>query len=135
MEVSENSTLVDFDADAALDAAREAVDEGVHLCVEYTTEEFETLYADETTLALYAGDPEAMDDHFEEVHSYVHVDFTEQDLFSDLFRGAGEVRSLVTFMDHVALVRILVDQQGMFLTTDPDADVTAVVEAIEAEVA
>ena len=131
MVVSEDSTLVDFDADAAVSAAREQFEGEIHLCVEYTTEGFHTLYADETTLSLY-GDREPMTEHFEEVHSYVHVDFTEKDLFSEIFRAAGEVRSFVTYMDHVVLVRFLVDQEGLFLTTDPGADVTALVEAVEA---
>ena len=131
MVVSEDSTLVDFDADAALATAREVGDGAVHLCVEYTPKEFRTLYADELTTALYAGDREEMESHFEEVHSYVHIDFTEKDLFSEVFRGAGEVRSFVTLMDHVALIRVIVGRQGLFLSTDPDADVTALVEAIE----
>ncbi|PSP55554.1 hypothetical protein BRC82_05085 [Halobacteriales archaeon QS_1_67_19] len=131
MAVSDGSTLVEFDADAAVSAARECDGGPVHLCVEYTPEEFHTLYADEVTTALY-GDREAMADHFGEVHSYVHVDFTEKDLFSEIFRAAGEVRSFVTYMDHVVLVRFLVDQEGLFLTTDPGADVTALVEAVEA---
>ncbi|NHN59467.1 MULTISPECIES: hypothetical protein [Halorussus] len=134
MVVSEPSALVDFPADAALAAAREEADAAVGLCVEYTPEEFRTLYADEQTVALYGGDREAMADHFEEVHSFVHVDFTERDLFADIFRSAGEVRSFVTVMDHVALIRVLVGQQGLFLAVDPDADVTALVEAVEAEV-
>jgi hypothetical protein len=132
MVVSEDSTLVDFDADAALSAAREVDEEAVHLCVEYTPEEFHTLFADETTMALY-GNREEMVDHFEEVHSYVHIDFTEKDLFSEIFRGAGEVRSFVTYMDHVVLLRFIVGQQGVFLSTDPHVDVTALVEAVEAE--
>jgi hypothetical protein len=133
MVVSEDSTLVDFEATAALAAAEEASGGSVRLCVEYTPEEFNTLYADETTMGLYAGDEDEMRDHFEEVHGYVHVDFTERDLFADIFRGAGEVRSFVTYMDYVVLIRILVGQQGLFLTLDPDNDVTAVVEAIEAQ--
>jgi hypothetical protein len=132
MVVSEGSTLVDFDADAALSSARELFEGKIHLCVEYTTGEFHTLYADETTLALY-GDREEMTDHFEEVHSYVHVDFTERGLFEDLFVGAGEVRSFVSQMEHVTLIRVLDGEQGLFLTVDPGTDVTAVVEAIEAE--
>ncbi|WP_435175140.1 hypothetical protein [Halorussus sp. AFM4] len=133
MVISEPSGLVDFEADAAVAAARGEAGDAVRLCVEYTPEEFRTLYADDQTLALYGGDREAMVDHFEEVHSYVHVDFTERDLFSDVFRGAGEVRSFVTFMEHVAVIRVLVGQQGLFLAVDPDADVTALVEAVEAE--
>lgn len=131
MVVSESSTLVDFDADAALSAVREVDEEAVHLCVEYTPEEFHTLYADGVTMALY-GNRDEMVDHFEEVHSYVHIDFTEKDLFSEIFRGAGEVRSFVTYMDHVVLVRFLIGQQGLFVSTDPDVDVTALVEAAEA---
>ncbi|WP_115865656.1 hypothetical protein [Halorussus litoreus] len=131
MEISEDSTLVDFDADDALAAARRVGDGAVNLAIEYTPDEFHTLYADELTMSLYGDDPEEMRDHFEEVHSYVHVDFTERDLFSDLFRGAGGVRSFVTYMDHVVLVRVLVGQQGLFATCDPEADVTAIVEAIE----
>ncbi|UPW00590.1 hypothetical protein M0R88_00460 [Halorussus gelatinilyticus] len=133
MVVSEDSMLVGFDADAALAAARSVDGASVRLCVEYTPDEFHTLYADETTMALYAGDEDEMRDHFEEVHGYVHMDFTERDLFADLFRGAGEVRSFVTYMDHVTLVRVLVGQQGLLLTADPDTDVTELVGAVEAE--
>ncbi|WP_276301787.1 hypothetical protein [Halorussus lipolyticus] len=132
MVVSEDSKLVDFDADAALASAREEFEGEIRLCVEYTADEFHTLYADETTLALY-GDREQMADHFEEVHSYVHVDFTERDLFEDVFVGAGGVRSFVAQMDHVTLVRVLSGQQGLFFSTDPGAEVTALVEAVEDE--
>jgi hypothetical protein len=132
MVVSEDSTLVDFDADAALASARESFEDEIRLCVEYTAEEFHTLYADETTLTLY-GDREQMADHFEEVHSYVHVDFTERDLFRDLFVGAGGVRSFVAQMEHVTLIRVLDGEQGLFLSVTPETDVTGIVEAVEAE--
>ena len=133
MAVSENSTLVDFDADAALAAVREVNEDALHLCIEYTPETFRTMYADELTMSLY-GDREEMESHFEEVHSFVHIDFSEKDMFGDLFRGAGDVRSFVTFMDHVALVRVLVEREGLFFTLDPDSDVTAAVQAVEGEI-
>ena len=132
MGVSDSSTVVEFDADAALEAVRDATGDAVRLCVEYTPEEFHVLYADELTTSLY-GDTDQMEAHFEEVHSYVHIDFTEQDLFAELFRGAGGVRSLVTFMDHIILVRIIVDFEGLFFTLSPDSDVTAAVRAVEGE--
>ena len=130
MTISNASSLVSFDADAAVAALREMADESVHLCVEYDTEEFTTLYADEQTLSLYSSERE-MVDHFEEVLSYVHIDFMEKGLFEDVFRAAGNVRSFVTFMDYVAFVRVLVGQEGLFFTVDPDADVTTLVETVE----
>ncbi|WP_458205378.1 hypothetical protein [Haladaptatus sp. NG-SE-30] len=133
MTISDSSSLVAFDADAAVAALREVTDDAVHLCVEYDTEEFNTLYADETTLSLY-GSERDMIDHFEEVLSYVHVDFMEKDLFEDVFRGAGGVRSFVTYMDHVTIIRVLVGQEGIFFTVSPDRDVTELVETVEAVV-
>ncbi|WP_458188518.1 hypothetical protein [Haladaptatus sp. NG-WS-4] len=133
MTISDSSSLVAFDADAAVAALRDTTDDAVHLCVEYDTEEFKTLYADDTTLSLYADEREMLD-HFDEVLSYVHVDFMEKDLFEDVFRAAGDVRSFVTFMDHVTLVRVLVGQEGLFFTVDPDADVTDLVETVETSI-
>ncbi|WP_227353967.1 hypothetical protein [Haladaptatus salinisoli] len=130
MTVSDSSSLVSFDADAVVATLRGMTDDAVHLCVEYDTEEFNTLYADETTLALY-GSERDMIDHFEEVLSYVHVDFMEKDLFEDVFRAAGEVRAFVTYMDNVTLVRMLVGQEGLFFTVSPGTDVTELVEAAE----
>lgn len=130
MTIRNPSSLVAFDADAGLEAARETAGDAVHLCVEYDMETFNTLYADELTLSLY-DDERAMLDHFEEVVSYVHVDFMEKDLFEDVFRGGGDVRAFVTCMENVSLVRIIVGQNGLFLTVDPGADLTALVGAVE----
>lgn len=134
MTISDPSSVVTFDADAALAAAREQAGDSVYLCVEYDAEDFNTLYAAEQTLSLYDGQREMLD-HFEEVLSYVHVDFMEKDLFEDVFRAAGEVRAFVTYMDAVVLVRLLVGQEGLFFTVDPAADVTAFVTAVEDAVA
>ncbi len=130
MTVSNSSSLVSFDADAAVTALCDVAGDSVHLCVEYDTEEFNTLYADEMTLSLYSSERE-MVDHFEEVLSYVHVDFMEKGLFEDVFRAAGTVRSFATYMDYVALVRVLVGREGLFFTVEPDADVTTLIEAAE----
>ncbi|WP_049970144.1 hypothetical protein [Haladaptatus cibarius] len=130
MTISNRSSLVSFDVDSAVSALQNAAGDSVHLCVEYDTENFNTLYADQMTLDLYDSERE-MVDHFEEVLSYVHVDFMEKDLFEEVFRDAGSVRSFATFMDHVILVRVLVGEEGLFFTVDTDSDVTALVETVE----
>ncbi|WP_435154609.1 hypothetical protein [Haladaptatus sp. DFWS20] len=130
MTISNDSSLVSFDADAAVAVLKDRASNSVHLCVEYDTEEFNTLFSDQMTLDLYASERE-MVDHFEEVLSYVHVDFMEKDLFEDVFRDAGAVRSFATYMQHVILVRVLIDEEGLFFTVDPGSDVTALVEAVE----
>lgn len=134
MTIANDSTLVSFDAGAAVATLRAEMDESVHLCVEFDTEEFNILFADEMTLGLYDSEREILD-HFDEVLSYVHIDFMEKELFEEVFRAAGEVRSFVTYMSNVTLVRVLVGREGLFFTVDPDADVTALVEAVEDAIA
>ena len=130
MALCNPSELDGFDAERALDAARSSVGDSLRVCIEYDAERFTTLYADGTLLELY-GDEEMMLEQFAEVHSYVHVDFTERDLFEDLFYGAGDVRAFVTCMEHTTAVRCVTGEFGLFLGLDPDAAVTPVVEAVE----
>lgn len=117
-----------LDADAALEAALSVTD-GVHICVEYDVEGFNALYIDDRTLGLYGGEEPALD-HFEEVHSYVNVDFTERDLFEDVLFAAGEVRAFVTYMEYTIAVRFLRENDGIFFALDPNAPVTEMLQAI-----
>lgn len=128
MSIRNASRVVTFDADAALDAALSVTD-GLRICVEYDVEEFNTLYADDVTISLYGGE-DAMIEHFEDVHSYVNIDFTERDLFRDVLFAAGTVRAFVTYMDYTTAVRFLDDESGLFLALDPDAPVTETLEAV-----
>ena len=124
-----SGSVVDFDAKAALEAATDAVDD-VLLCVTYDAERFETIYADERLDAFYP-DEEAREAHFAEIHSYVHLDFAERDVFEDLFIQPGGVNAFVTYMNNLLAVRFLVGDGGLFFALAPDAPATTLVEAIE----
>lgn len=131
MTVSQESQLVAFDADEAVAAAQTAADGGLRLAVEYTDESFRTLYAGEAMAALY-DDREAMRAHFESVHDYVGIDFTERDLFTDTLRAAGGVRAMTTYMDNATVLRVFGGEtEGVLFSLDPGTDVTAVVQAVE----
>ena len=128
MDVRNAGTVDGFDADVALEAALSVTDD-VRICVEYDTDEFNTLYADGETVALYGGE-DAMNDEFAEVHSFVHLDFTERDLFEDVFLAAGRVRAFVTYMEHTIAVRFIRGDSGLFFALDPEAPVTETLDAI-----
>ena len=129
--VRNRSEVVSFDADAVLDAARMAIEGPIYAFVEYNPEEFNMLYVDEFTVSLYR-DRKQMRDHFETIHSYVHVDFTERDLFQDdLFSGLGRVRTFVTQMEQMTLVRYMRGDEGLFFSLPPEASVMDVVDAID----
>ena len=130
MAVSNPSEVVTFDADAALTAVQEVARGALHICIEYDSTDFNALYVDQMTVDLY-GDTELMFEHFEEVHSYVHIDFTEQQMFEDVLFAAGGVRAFTAHMDYTTLVRVLIGQEGVFFALDPGTSVTPIVEAVE----
>lgn len=130
MPLSRRSDVVDFDASAARDAVLSAIGGSLRSFVEFDAEEFNPLYVDDGTVALY-DDEAHMYEHFARIHSYVHVDFAEIDLLvSDLFAVADGVEYLVTATDAFTLVRYYVGDQGLFLAMDPDEAVDTVVAAI-----
>jgi sarcosine oxidase delta subunit len=126
--------VVDFDADAALAAVEEIVgSENVFTCVVYDDTEFRTVYVDDRVEALY-DDRRQQGEHFEEIHSYVHLDFSERGLFEELFRDSEGVRAFVTYMGDLVAVRVVSDRQGIFFSIAPDAPVTKLLTAVEAEI-
>lgn len=123
---------VGFDVDAVLAAAKEAVgDDRVLLCVAFDDADFRTVYVDERVDALYADD-EQRREHFGQIHSYVHLDFTERDLFEDLFLQPDGIRAFVTYMGTLIAVRVVTETEGIFISLAPGTPVTELVDAVEA---
>lgn len=134
MPVENRSEVVSFDADAALADARDAVDGTLFAFVEYDDDEFNPLYVDDATLTFY-DDEHHMLAHFEEIHSYVHVDFMEMEMFvDDLFPVADRVRYITTAMDYMTLVRVYADREGVFVALAADEPVQPLVAAVERHV-
>lgn len=131
MPVTNGSTLSTFDADGALTAVRRTISGPLYSFCEYDTTSFRPLYVDDRTLGMYE-DREEMVDHFERIHANVHMDFMEINLFKNtLFPAAEHVEYIVTAMDFLKIVRVYVDDQGLFIALSADEPVEPVVEAIK----
>lgn len=131
MPVSNPSSVVSFDGDAVRAVLEEGVEGALRSLVEYNHDEFNPLYVDDVTLSFYE-DEAAMTAHFERIHSYIHLDFTELDLFTDeLFPVSERVRYLSTGFDVFTLVRVYIDREGLFMALDPDEPVEPLVRAVE----
>lgn len=132
MAITNAPEVVSFEAGEVTRAVQEAATGTVRSIVEYDREEFNPLYVDDVTMAFYADEDE-MYDHFAEIHSYVHVDFTEMSLFTEeLFPVADEVRYLTASFDTMTLLRIYFGDAGVFVSLDPGVPVEPIVEAVEA---
>ena len=130
MPTSNPDDVADFDAEAACKAVLATVEGELRTFVEFDAAQFNPVYVDDATLALYE-DEEHMYEHFARIHDYVNVDLAEIDLFvGELLPVADRVEYLVTAMDAFKLVRYYVGDQGLFLAIDPDEPVEPVVDAL-----
>lgn len=131
MPVKNASEVVEFDADAACEAVQATVSGTLRSFVEFDGEAFKPLYVDDATMSFY-DDEDHMRAHFSQLHSYVYLDLTEMDLFTDeLFPVADRVEYITTALDFFKLVRIYRDGDGVFIALDHDEPVQPVVEAVE----
>lgn len=130
MPVTNDSELVAFDANAACAVTLETVTGTLRSFVEFDSDSFNPLYVDDSTLAFY-DDVDHMREHFSQLHSYVYLDLAEMDLFTEeLFPIAERVEYITTTLDVFKLVRLYVDDEGLFLALDHDEPVGPIVGAI-----
>lgn len=115
---------------AAIAAARESLGDDIRTIAEYDTDDYEVLYISEW-LRERLGE-EGVEETTRQLHGYVHLDFVERDLYGDLTPDAGAVRTNITRLEHATFVRYLVGDAGIFLSVAPDADLTALCEAMDA---
>jgi hypothetical protein len=136
MPLTRDSELVAFDAEAALAAAQAAAgDGGVLSFVEFTADEFRTLFVADEVLSMYS-DEDHLQEHYDQVLSHLNMDFLERDAYEQtLLPNAGRVRSIVTQMDEMTLLRVLYGDRGLYIALAPAAPIVAVTDAVEAEMA
>ncbi|AHG05400.1 hypothetical protein HALDL1_15055 [Halobacterium sp. DL1] len=131
MPVSNDPRVVSLDVAAMQAAIEEAVEGSLRSLVEFDADEFNALYVDDLTLQFYEDEDE-MQTHFEEIHSYVHLDFTEKEFYKeDIFPLSERVRYLATGFDVFTVVRVYFGDEGLFLSLDRGEPVEPVVDAVE----
>jgi hypothetical protein len=131
MSHTKKSTLVAFDGDEARAAVHEAAGDSLLSVTGFTSDDFEILYVADAVLDLYR-DRDHLHEHYDQVLSHLHMDIMERDVYENtLLPNAGAVRAIVTYMEEMTLVRVIVDEQGLYVALAPDQSVRAVVEAVE----
>ena len=135
MPATNSSQLSSFDADRVRQAILETVSGPLYAFCEYNTESFRPLYIDDRTISMYDG-KDAMLDHFEKIHTNVHMDFMQIELFRNtLFPDAERVEYIATAMDFLKILRVYVGDDGLFIAIDPDEPIEPIVGAIKETVA
>lgn len=132
MGQTERPEIVTLDVESVVDAALDVVDGPLYTLVEFDPEGWNELYVADETRELYDSEAQ-MHDHFDRIHGYVNLDFTEIDLFTeDLLPIADEIRYMTTAMDAMTFVRFYLDDRtGLFAALDPGEPVEPLAAAVE----
>jgi|GEM_PF-606890 hypothetical protein len=134
MPATNRSELAAFDADRVRQAVQETVSGPLYAFCEYDTESFRPLYLSDETVSMYES-RDAMLEHFETIHTNVHMDFMQSKLFRNtLFPDAERVEYITTSMDFLKILRVYVGDDGLFISVDPAEPVVPIVDAIKATV-
>ncbi|MFB6178702.1 MAG: hypothetical protein ABEI77_03130 [Halorientalis sp.] len=129
MALREPAELVDFDAETALAAGQEVAGSALLTCIEYTHQDFHPLYVADRYLDRFR-DRDQMTAHFAEILAYCYIDFSDRELFEERIGAAGSVQSFLTRLDHVFVVRLLTDSQGLFVALTPEAPIQDTLDAM-----
>lgn len=127
-----SESVVSFDVDAVIAAIEDALDDAdsLHVVAPFTPETYELAYVDDLTHSFYRDDEE-MTAHFDRIHEYAGIDFSEIGLVvDDLFPIANGVEYIATGLDYLTVVRVYTGREGLFVSLDPGAEPSVVVEAM-----
>ncbi|MGM0591478.1 MAG: hypothetical protein ACQETI_07595 [Halobacteriota archaeon] len=131
MALRNPSEIVGFDADGAREAVEDVLVGPLHSLIEYDRRQFNPLYVDDETLDRYPTEV-AMRNHFEMIHTYVHIDFTEMNLVTNqLFPVANRVKYIVTGLDEFTLLRVYVEDEGLVISVGKDEAVDPILDALD----
>ncbi|MDY7082713.1 MAG: hypothetical protein SXQ77_09980 [Halobacteria archaeon] len=130
MPFSNPSKIVDFDADSAVEVIKDEVQGTLYSAVEFDDRRFNILYVDDKTLSFYR-DSDHMLEHFDRVHSYVYLDFTEIETFKEsILPVSNRVDYITTCMDYLKVVRIYRGRQGLFIALERNESVQPLVDSV-----
>lgn len=130
MALTGDQELVDFDADAAIERARETCGDGVQSVMEFTHDSYNILYVADAVVEMYR-DEDHLREHYGRVLPHLHIDFMERDTYENtLLPNAGRVSSLVTHMDELTLLRVFGEGGGLYIALDPECSTDDVIDAV-----
>lgn len=132
--IQREPAVVDGDVRAMFDAVEAEAGEHLRAFVEYDSETYNPVFIGPQVVAEY-GDEDGDIDHFAEtIHSYVKLDFSEREMFQELYRRETDGMGFATFLDDSIVVRYVFPEAALYVSLEYAASPKGVIDAIEAVV-
>jgi hypothetical protein len=129
MNAEDRASLVDYDTEAALEAATDRAGESLLVCAEYTPEDFRVVYLSDRLQAEYGGLEEVVEAG-ELFHKYGQLDFVAEDQFAEFYPTLSETQAFVTYTDYAIIGRVVGETEGFYFSVEGGTRVTPLVDAV-----
>ncbi|PCR91450.1 hypothetical protein [Natrinema ejinorense] len=127
--IENTSTFAEFDADAVLEKLREIAGGQILTVAEYDAETYNIMYMDDQ-MGHQLGDAVDIEELADRIHSDYRLDFTEKEMYEDVYSELGEVRAFAVFFEGNTIFRFVGETTGLYVSLTMDAPFNAVIEAV-----
>lgn len=124
-----SSSFDEFETDAILDAVRDAAGEELRAFVEYDAETYNVLLLTDDARERF-DDPDAIEEFADRLHGNYRLDFTEKEMYEDVYGELGTVRAFAVFFEANAVFRFVGDTTGFYVSLGLDAPFNRVIDAV-----
>jgi hypothetical protein len=130
-EIQQEPEMVDGDVRAMFEAVAEVAGADLRAFVEYDQEAYNPVYIAPMVVEEY-GDDGDITDFAEAIHSYVKLDFSEREMYRELYDRGTDGMGFATFLDGSIVVRYVLAETALYVSLRSAASPKAVIGAIEA---
>jgi hypothetical protein len=132
-EIQQEPEMVDGDVRAMFDAVARVAGDDLRAFVEYDPEAYNPVYIAPMVVEEYGEDGD-ITDFAETIHSYVKLDFSEREMYRELYHRGTDGMGFATFLDGSIVVRYVFDETALYVSLNSAASPKDVIGAIEAVV-
>ncbi len=129
MDIDRGESLVGYDTEAALEAARDRVGESLLICAEYTPDGFRIVYLSDQLRAEYDEVGEIVEAG-ELFHHFGQLDFVGEDQFADFYPTLSETQAFITYTDYAIVGRVVGETEGFYFSVEGGTEITPLVDAV-----
>lgn len=129
IELRQEPELTALDDAEIANAVDDVAGDDLRTLVEYDEQAYNLLYIRDDVVGELGG-AEAFTDLADELHADYRLDFTQQELYEEIYGELGNVRAFVAVMDHATILRVIGSDAGLYVSLEPAASIQAVLDAV-----
>ncbi|UPV74448.1 hypothetical protein M0R89_18195 [Halorussus limi] len=97
--------------------------------VEYDDETYNPLFIDERTVEEFGG-AEAVEEFADQLHYNYKLDFTEQEMYADLYEPLSSLDAFAVYLEDETIVRYVDDGRGIYVSIQGETYAGEVIDVL-----